>query len=315
MSKIVLIIDKSKPYLDFQKKIFSEKWGENNVEEVDDFSKVGIETLFGDVSCATIFVENTKKMKELVAQIEQSIKKGDFEKKIKNGLIIRTTLPRISTKKIEKIVTEQSGENVFIKENSKDKTNPVEKIISESNLNNTVKTFLKNYIGDDYENLISIMRSINVLSDKQQSKLSVEDIYIRLPQKPGSIPPWEIEKPLFNGNTNETIKTYRRITDHTHFLVILSFLKNKINLMWKIRSIMDVEYDKSRPHIAKALNTPNTYPFGLAYNKAQQLPLDVLTKIMYEILVTESKVKGGSKADSKIIMEVLLIKISQLLKK
>lgn len=64
-----------------------------------------------------------------------------------------------------------------------------------------------------------------------QPKVSVEDIALRMPLPPGSIPPWEIEKPLMDGDVTEAITTWRRISQNSHPLLLLASLMKKKDLI------------------------------------------------------------------------------------
>lgn len=313
--KIALIIDKSRPYLDFQRDKILSDWKIDEYELVKSFSEVGEATIFGIPPTSEMFIEDTNGIKKLLNDLEQASSNGTLNSRLEQGLVVKTTVARVSTKKLESFIKDNGGIVVFAKENAKDKTKVSDKMLSQTGLNNKVKDFLSDYIGDDYETLITILRSIDVLSHKQQYALQVDDMFIRLPQPPGAIPPWEIEKPIMAGDANKTIEMYRRITQHSHYLVIVSILKNKLQLAWKIASLMSVQPNMSMANLANALNTPNNYPFKLSYNTAKDFGQKNLESCLKILLEAESNVKGNSNADGNVIIEIALMNIVSKLRR
>lgn len=307
--KIALIVDKSQPYLDFQRDRIFTQWNVDDFDHVKSFSEVGEATIFGEPPASAIFLNDINSVKKIYEDLAQAEKSNILESRLSQGLIMTTTVARVSTKKLESFIKDNGGIVVFAKENSKDKTNVTDKLLNETSLNREVKKFLSEYIGDDYETLVSLLRNISVLSPKQQNKLEVEDMFIRLPQSPGSVAPWEIEKPLMSGDANSTIELYRRISQHSHYLVVLSILKNKIQLSWRIASLLSIDSRMSLADSASALGVANNYPFKLATENAKKLGLNKLEYCLSVIADTEADVKGGSSADGNVIMEITLMKI------
>lgn len=309
MTKLALVIDKSLPYLDYQRDQITEEWGSEEVESVKNFSEVGEATIFGSPPTATLFLNDINSVKKLLEDLEKAETVGNLSSRLSEGMVITTTVARNSTKKLEALVERVGGKIVMAKANSKDKTNVTDKLLDETSLNREVKRFLSEYIGDDYETLLSLLRNISSLTSRQQNGLEVEDMFIRLPQSPGSVAPWEIEKPLMSGNADETIKLYRRITKHSHFLVLLSILKNKIQLSWRIASMLQIDPRSSLQELSASLGVANNYPFKLSHGTAKSLGFETLSYCLQVIAEAEMKVKGGSSADPDVTMEIALMKI------
>lgn len=309
MTKIAIIIDKSQSYLDLQRDNVLKSWEPEETQHVKSFAEVGEATIFGDPPTSIMSITELSALKKLLADMLLIQKEGKLESRLEYGLVITTTIARVSTKKLEALIEEIGGTVVFAKVNAKDKTSVTQKMLNETSLNNEVKKFLTEYIRDDYDVLISIVRSISTLHPKQQVRLTVDDIFIRLPQAPGSIPPWEIEKPLMAGDSKQTIELYRRITKHAHQLVVLSILKNKFQLSWRIASLLSISPRMTLSDVAEALSIPNNYPTKLAFESARKVGLDKMTDCLTMLADTERKLKGGSSADGNVIMEIALINI------
>lgn len=311
MTRITLIIDKSQSYLDFQKSEVLKEWSDiEEVQYVTDISSVGQLSLFGDTPASVIQLKDIDAVKKTLAALEQEEKNNTLAKKTQSGIILLTTVARVSTKKLEALIERNNGQVVLAKTSAKDKTNVSSKLLSELNLKTDVRNFLIEYAGDDYDNIISAAKALSTLSKTAQNKITIEDMYLRMPQSPGSVPPWEIERPLMAGNVEETIKSYRRITQNAHLLVILSILKNKITLSYRIAAVMSNNPSYSADNVAKALNVANNYPFKLSSQVAQKHGLKKMEWILMELLETEAKVKGGSSTDDNVTMELSLAKIA-----
>lgn len=315
-TKLAVIIDKSDSYISFQKSNVLKQWGidEAEVETIDSFGRVGEETIFGDAPAAVMSVNVLDSWKKLFKDMEKSQQNDELKAKVQHGFIITTNLARNSTKKLEELVKSLGGEVVVAKESAKDKTNVAAKMISVLSLSSEANSFLLDYAADDYDSLIPVIQSLSEVPVTQQKKISIEDLLIRLPRPPGSIPPWEIEKPLFAGNADETIKTYRRIVNHNHYLVVLSILKNKIVLAWRISALLENNPRMSESQISAALGVPNNYPFKLSFGTAKKVGFEKMSGVLQIIADTESQVKGGSSASSSVIMEIALMKILGKLK-
>lgn len=313
MTKLALIIDKSQSYLDYQKEEVLTQWDLliDDVQYVNSLSKVGETPLFGSAPPSVIQLDDPAQVKKLVAEFEKFEKdneKYDLSSRLDSGLIILTTVARNSTRKLETIVSAYNGSTIFAKTNSKDRTNVAEKLLVDLHLKKEVKDFIIEYAGDDYENIIAIVKNLSTLSEKAQRTVNIEDMYIRMPLAPGSIPPWEIEKPLINGNIKETIEIYRRIVQHSHYLVVLSILKNKIMLAYRIGAVMERDPYVRSNVVAKALNMADNYPFKLAINLYKKIGFNKTESILFDLLETESLLKGGSSADNTVLMELFLVK-------
>lgn len=311
MTKFSLVIDKSQTYLDFQKLEKLESWGfgPDNVQYVSDFHKVGGSILFGDPPPSVMVVNDLNQLKALTATLEKADTEGVLVPALSYGLIILTTVARVSTKKLEALAVRVGGEVILAKENAKDKSNVAEKLLSESHIPTAVRKFIVDYAGDDYDSIIPAVKSLASLPANSQKRLTIEDMFVRMPQAPGSIPPWDIEAPLLAGNVEKTVETFRRITLHSHFLVVLSVLKNKINTAHKIGAVVQGERNPDLAEVSKSLSMSNNYPFKLSYQLVQRHGFETIQQVLMELLTVEANVKGGNPADGNVQMELALIKI------
>lgn len=313
--KLALILDKSSAFRDFQRASILKQWqSDTDVQRVNSLDEVGQETIFGNPPTAVMELDDISTVKKLVKDLESS-SKNELNHKLQYGLVLVSGANRNSTKKLEQIVNHLGGRVILAKESSKDKSSVTTKLLSNLSLGRSEKRFLEDYVAEDYDSLLSLLRSLETLTPKQQSMITVSDLMIRLPQPPGSIPPWEIEKPLMQGDVPETISVYRRIILHSHPLVVLSVLRNKIQLMWRIAALEYYHSITDRAQLSAALSVSNSYALKLAQNMSQQLGLSICQKLTELIAQAETDLKGGSQADDSVTMELLLVQIAKQVRK
>lgn len=311
MTRIALIVDKQEAYVRFERDRILKGWGVewDETRSIKKIGEAGLSSLFGSPPISVLELDDKSDAKE-TSELMKKASSGDFARWGTPGLVILTTVDRTSTKTLEKLVREAGGEVVLAKENSKDKTPPAERLVDELAIPRDSKAFLKNFAGDDYSSILSLMKTLGDLTVKQQQRITVEDLMVRLPQAPGAIPPWEIEPALVRGDITKAVELYRRVSKTSSYLVVLAILKNKFNLVFKVASLLSLHEGMTLPKLATALSVPNNYPLKLAYNSAQSWGVKKSLQIIDTIAETEDKVKGGSSADAHVLMETMLVKIA-----
>lgn len=314
--KIALIIDKSQTYIDLQKDIMLAKWelAPADTKKINGFGAAGIATLFGPAPASILHLEDIDQVKKLVVDMTETIKKDKLGKSVGKGLIIYTQVARNSTKKLEKLVTDSNGEVIFSKINSKDTMGPGPRLISDLNFSREVKDYLIDYVGQDYENLVPIVRDFSDYTKSEQRKVTLEEVYIRLPQAQGSVPPWEIEKPLMAGRTSEMISMFRRIDQSSDLLVVLAILKNKMQLAYRVSFLIANDREITQEKISEVLDVTNGYPLKLAIQSAKNIGLVRLQKAVELLAHLETHVKGGGATAGDVTMEVKLIELQSILR-
>lgn len=314
--KLALILDKSSAFRDFQRMSILKQWqSDTDVQRVNSLDEVGQETIFGNPPTAVMELDDISTVKKLVKDLESYSSTKELNHKLRYGLVLVSGANRNSIKKLEQIVNHLGGRVILAKESSKDKSSVTTRLLSNLSLGRSEKRFLEDYVADDYDSSLSLLRSLETLTPKQQSMITVADLMIRLPQPPGSIPPWEIEKPLMQGDVPETISVYRRIILHSHPLVVLSVLRNKIQLMWRIAALEHFHGITDRAQLSAALSVSNSYALKLAQNMSRQLGLSICQKLTALIAQAETDLKGGSQADNSVTMEFLLVQITEQMRK
>lgn len=312
--KICVILDKSEVYVNFQKNRVLRSWGvpSEDTRNILTLAEAGRSTLFGDAPTSILTLDDVNAVKsfnETIANVDADSLSG----KLDSGLIILTTVPRNSTKKIEAFVKELGG-TVYAPP-GKSEGSIAEKLVSELNVTRSVRDVLISYVGDDYEALIPIVNSLSEIPKQYHTRITEEDIYARFPQAPGAVAPWLIEKPLLAGDTEEVIDIFRRVHLHSHFLVVISILKNKMQLAYRVGSMVQSNPKITDEKIAEILGLKSSGQVRFAKGTARTYGVEKLQQAVLVIARAEAKVKGGSAAPNVAVVETMLVELSLVLRK
>lgn len=312
--KIALIIDKSRVYIDLQKELIMAEWEleTKDTKRMSSLLEAGTPTLFGESPAGIIHLEDIEQVKRFVDDMTAKVKSGKMEASAGRGLIVYTSVPRNSTRKLEKLFTDLDGKVVISKVDSKSTMSAGARLIADMGFSREVREYMLNYVGQDYETLIPIVRSFSDLSKTEQRQISLAEIYIRLPQAPGSVPPWEIEQHLLEGRTTEMIRVFRRVHQNSDLLVVLAILRNKFQLAYRAGMLAQSGIAQSR--IAEILDVKDGYPLKLAIQNAKNFGTVKLQAAVELLAHLETSVKGGSATDSAVEMEVKLIELQSILR-
>lgn len=312
--KIALIIDKSQVYIDLQKELIMAEWEleTKDTKRMKSLLDAGAPTLFGESPAGIIHLEDIVQVKRFVEDMTAKIKKNTMESTAGKGLIVYTTVGRNSTRKLEKLFTDLDGKVIVSKVDSKSTMSAAARLIADMGFSKDVRDYMLNYVGQDYEALIPIVRSFSDLTKTEQRQITLAEIYIRLPQAPGSVPPWDIEKPLLEGQTTEMLKIFRRVHQSTDLLVVLFILKNKFQLSYRAGVLAESGLSQSR--IAEVLDVKDNYPLKLAIQNARNFGTVKLQAAVELLANLETAVKGGSATPNDVEMEVKLIELQSILR-
>lgn len=281
----------------------SEEWGFSKadvktVETWDPTLTRGSVSLFGQTSIIHLDLTDNNKLKAFVKLLTDKNTKDMFKENwIGSGVIITSTHAR-GAKKVETLV-ESSGGIV----QKKAKPEEMKRILMERiSLNKEAREFLLAYVGDDYQILIGIANQISKMTDEEQKKLTIEDLIVRLPGKPGTLPPWDFINPMLEGNTNEAIKLYERAVEGSHVLVTMKLARTKLQLLYRLKLLQNagIRDSKKQAECVGERNGPNIWITSKVAQKVSIQTAEYLAKLA---LITESNLKGGSQVDSNLIFK------------
>lgn len=315
MNNVALIIDSSPQYIFTRVRDTMLSWGiqPSEYKTVNEWI-IGIataRTMFGkpkaihlDLSAQNDF----KKFNELYKKDKAFQESLSKDKWWGTGVIITTTIAK-GSQGLEKIVSNSNG--TIIKKRKPEEVK--EELLSELSLSNSHKKFLSDYVGEDYDLLLNCVKNLKNLSKEDLNNVTIDDLTVYLPVKKGSIPPWDFINSLVKLNAKETLDNLRRTLETQHPLIVMTFLKRKIEEMYHDKVLMEsgvgsfkdrAEIIKSNPWSIKNLSTTNS-----------RLSLETLESLVYYINSVEDKLKGGGNIlDSNTYMESVVSKVLASLK-
>lgn len=310
MNKLILIIEKSKIYSDYLKNLYLEEFNVpvGEVKEITELNKAGGVTLFGEAPPSVLTASNPPEVKKLVKDVENAVKSGEFEVYRENGLIIIANVNRVSTRKLEKLIGEEGGVIDFVPRGE----SITDRLLKSVSISHEVRQFLRDYVGENFENLIPLVKMLRTLSVKDQREYTVESAFLRLPKPPGAVPPWEVENALLRNDANKVIETLHRIDRNSSYLVILAMLKNKFVIAYRVAALLSQDSGLSDAELAKTLKIPNNFYFKKISEMARYQGLHGMTEIVSLLVNTEAEVKGRVNVSGVDQMEVALLRLNEL---
>ena len=294
----------SEAYLRDEVLRISQEWGFNksNVKTVEEWNPAlvrGSVSLFGDVSMIHLDLSDKNKLKDFAGLL--GVKKNEHLFEGENwfgaGLII-TSIHAQGAKKVETLVTKAGGSI-----QKKAKPEEMKKLLMKRvSLNKDTSEFLNAYVGDDFQIMIGIVNQLETLDKKTQENMSIDDLIVRLPSKPGSLPPWDFINPLLEGNAKEAIDLYERAVEGSHVLVTMQLSRKKLQLLYRLKMLQlaGIWNSKEQAEILGERNGPNIW---ITSKTAQNIDMKTAEYLAKLALVTEADLKGYSNANPDIIFK------------
>ena len=302
--KLIFIMSDSESYLrDETIKLYTE-WGfvSSNVKSVEDWDPAlvrGSISLFGDVSMIHLDLSDKTKLKKFADLVSAKATKKNFEGDnwFGPGLIITSTHAQ-GAKRVENLVVKSGGKVVK-------KAKPAEmkkKLLKRISLNKESQKFLDEYAGEDWQILIPIVNQVEKMNESEQAQLTIEDLIVRLPTKPGSVLPWEFINPMLEGKTKEAIDLYSRSMEGSHVLVAMQLSRKKLQLLYRLKLLLisGIWNSKEQAPIVGEKNGPNIW---ITSGVAKNLKVSTCEYLAKLALETEANLKGHSNADPDLIFK------------
>lgn len=303
-NKLIFIMSDSEAYLRDETIRIYKKWGFNSsnvktIQKWDSSLAVNSTTLFGDTSMIHFDLSDKNDLKAFVSLIGKKGEKEKFKKEnwYGPGLII-TSIHARGAKKIENLVTATGGKVVK-------KAKPAQmitKLLKRVNLSKNSNDFLRTYAGEDYDMLISVVNGIEDLPKGEQKMLTPAELAVKLPTKPGTVPPWEFTDPLLKGNTAEAIDLFERAMEGSHVLVAMVLARRKLQLLYRLKVLQGAGVWDSKEQ-AKLLGERNGPGIWIPAKTAKNLSLNTTMYLAKLSLATEADLKGHSSADPHILFK------------
>lgn len=303
MNKIIFIMDDSEAFLRDEVIRIASSWGfiKSNVKTTEDwkasFGKTSM-SLFGEKSITHLDLSDGNKLKAFVSLLTDKNTKKMFEGNwYGEGLIITSTHAR-GTKKIEDAVKLTNGE---VHKKAKPKETK-KAMLARIKVSKDIKDFLDDYAGEDYQLIIGVVNQIEEMEEERQKKLTIDEVIVRLPSKPGALPPWDFIDPMLKGNAKSAIDLYERSVEGSHVLVTMKLAKNKLQLLYRIKVLQEsgVTDSKMQAEMLGERNGPNIW---IPAKSAQTISLKTAEYLAKLTVRVEADLKGYSNIDPDILFK------------
>lgn len=307
MVKLSLIIDDSEIFLDKQAKEIEKDWGYNSSD-----CKILTQWYRGAASQKTFFndmyvkldLTNKEDMKSFVKLINERKKNNLFQDNwFGNGVVIIAKTKQ-GAKKIIDLVIEFNGKTYIKKDNEENK----QLLLNKINLPEYLKSFISDYVGDEYDMIYSIIDSINSMSNEERQSITIDNIVTYLPYKKGSIPPWNFTNSIFDGDINKTLNELDRVIENTHPYVLMSLLKNSVKNMYNYRAAT-LAGCRTRKEKANYVNLSNPYSFIGPEKVRNDISLEVCEHLVDLMYKAECDMKGDSAVSIRDILTIIVIRL------
>lgn len=196
----------SEAYADQMVSDFMKKHGVSldSIVKTDDLKHRARKTLLGNKVGTELVIEDKDHAEEFMKTIAPDVKMvknkptdSDGKKKIvddlkiimNDGLFIVINAP-VTSNAVKSIINMVNGLGEGFDDPSNDKMGEAGKILNGCKINDNVKSALLDYLGEDYEILLPVVKNIVALPAEDQKSMSVEDVMMRVPNPPGKILPW-----------------------------------------------------------------------------------------------------------------------------
>lgn len=298
--QLALVADSEEAYTGYVARSIVEQWKNTTPREVkyitsfDDF--LG-EDIFGDNHIYVLQVSKKAALAPLVESLENHLQEPDVF--TTDGLVITTQLSKVTLKKLMAVVEKLQG-RVYVSEKKKVDTSKA--LISKTSLNYDAKSYALTYVGEDYGSLVPLIEAVSALPPATQKRISVEQIALRMPQPPGSVPVWDLEQPFFNKQPARFIETNRRVpmTSNKPMLASGYLLKQMENIM--LFQAVGAEH-------MSAITGVKGYPLKKIAGYARTLNPEAVREGVKLLAECDTNLKGGSRVNGLTVFETTALQI------
>ena len=296
-NKLVLIIEESIAVSRDAVLEYVDKWGSREhfveMEEWAFGNKYVSNSLFGDGYIIHLDLSEKDNMRKFIKLLDDKKTKDKFTGNWYGEGMIITVSTAQGISKIEKLVTAAKG--TVVKKLTPEQA--IAKLLKDMYFSQEIKEAIKSHVGDDYEMVTSLRNEMKKVQKDVQEGMSLEEVFIKIPQKPGSVKPWEFINPLMEGNLRETIDSFYRTIENTHVLVLMLFVKRKIDLLYRVSTALigANPYVKSEK-IAAELGCKNGPELWHILKSAKKIPFSAAQHLAEIAIEGENSIKGGRTA-------------------
>lgn len=315
--QFMLIADKSQAYVDMQREMTLDSWGAEPaaIQKIAHVGESGGATLFGDEPVSILHLEKAEHVHGTVASLEQSVKNNTLDDMIGSGLIITTNVAQQSLKKLNALVEQQGGTVVTPLHVSKDRDSPAAKLLRTLNLRTDVRQVILDYVGDDYDSLIPIVRGLSDIPKNKHRAITVEHMMLRLPQTPGVIPIWEVWNNMERGNLRGAVKAYRRLPSSASMGVVIH-IKNTLGIAYRVAGVLEHNPKTTKDELKVITDVKSTFRLDKITKLAKANTTKRLSRALETVSTTEQRLKGGwPQSMTTETVEIMLVTLQRILRR
>lgn len=299
-------------YLDLLTSDFVDKWSEDQGSvTLNSITAFGGRTLFGDCPTLVLDLESKEAVKDTLDYLKGHTPE-ELNDRFPSGVFIRTQVALQSTKSLREYLQKEGYEVISRKKNER-KELP-EELLKRTKLSAEVRKFLLDFSQGEPEHVVGIVRQVSTLTERQQAALSVGTIAVRLPQNPQAAPPWDIDEPFWRGDTAATLAMARRICIDDGQIVLLLWQLRKTTRMVLDFAGMGGKAGRDRSELAKITDSLPNYGLVVAERTAKKVGLPTAIQVASVIADYDRQIRGGSRLNSRILLETALVKATTIIK-
>lgn len=190
----------------------------------------------------------------------------------------------------------------------------VDNLLKDLPLTPAVSRFIRDYVGDSYDDLVSVKNTLKALSEEQISALTEETVLTYLPTEMGKKTFFPLLSYTIGYNTrrdklNLIDKEYQRLVQTYHPFLLLTLLKNKIACLSKYQNLKKAGL--SDQDTVKVFGYKSTYALK-DYKDAGGVDATMLMKLIY---FTENHLKTSTRLDNVLELRQLFLSVGFIIQR
>ena len=246
--RLHLIVNSSRSFLSYLRDEKLREWDltGQDLRSVDSVAQANMVNMFGASGPAKIELQDKGSLDRLLREL-QNIELEDAPKKLRQAVVISTTIPINSTKALQARVKELGG--TVDSRNKAEQTSMGSDLFSGLKIKPEVKSFLLDWAGQEPESLIGIVRFLRGLSAEKQSRVTLDTVLMQLSKDSGELSPFGLEEPILKGRVAEAISVSRRAP----MAPAAALLFSKLQTLYKAARLMEIDPRISSDDLTEAL--------------------------------------------------------------
>jgi len=246
--RLHLIVNSSRSYLSYLRDEKLREWGltGQDLRSVESVAQANMVNMFGASGPAKIELQDKAALDKLLRELE-AIDDSVAEKKLKQAVVISTTIPINSTKRLQARISELGG-TVDARSKTEQSSMGTD-LFSGLKIKADVKSFLLDWAGQEPESLIGIIRFLRSLSTEKQARVTLDTVLMQLAKDSGELSPFGLEDPILKGRTAEAIAVARRAP----MAPAASLLFSKLQTLYKAARLMEIEPSVTADQLTESL--------------------------------------------------------------